>query len=199
MGRIKWFIPVSSPANTVEVVCLITFTRATKNPASLTRNFPGSKIRVSSFPYSLQNLLKRADSIVKGMLQHSRSGDGKKEPTDLNALADEYFRLAYHGLRAKDKSFNATMETDFDPNLPEVNVVPQDIGRVLLNLITNAFHAVNDRKASATEGYQPSVRVRTRKTNDGVEISVRDNGGGIPESIREKMRLSASGMAAIRL
>jgi signal transduction histidine kinase len=130
---------------------------------------------------------KRADSIVKGMLQHSRSGDGKKEPTDLNTLAEEYLRLAYHGLRAKDKSFNATMETDFDPGLPKLNVIPQDIGRVLLNLITNAFHAVNDQKASAPEGYKPTVWVKTRKTKNGVEISVRDNGGGIPASIRDKI------------
>ena len=130
---------------------------------------------------------KRADSIVKGMLQHSRSGDGKKEPTDLNALADEYLRLAYHGLRAKDKSFNATMETDFDPDLPKIAIVPQDIGRVLLNLITNAFHAVNERKNSAPEGYEPTVVVKTRKTTSGVEVSVRDNGGGIPEDIRDKI------------
>jgi signal transduction histidine kinase len=130
---------------------------------------------------------KRADSIVKGMLQHSRSGDGKKEPTDLNALADEYLRLAYHGLRAKDKSFNACMETDLDPGLPEVNVVPQDIGRVLLNLITNAFHAVSDRKRKVPEGFEPTVWVSTRKTDKGVEISVRDNGGGIPEEIRDKI------------
>jgi signal transduction histidine kinase len=120
------------------------------------------------------------------MLQHSRSGDGKKEPTDLNALADEYFRLAYHGLRAKNKTFNANMETDFDPNLPKVDVIPQDIGRVLLNLITNAFHAVSERKEKEP-GYEPIVWVNTRKTTDGVEISVRDNGGGIPEAIRDKI------------
>ena len=130
---------------------------------------------------------KRADSIVKGMLQHSRSGDGKKEPTNLNVLSDEYLRLAYHGLRAKDKSFNAAMETNFDPNLPEIPIVPQDIGRVLLNLITNAFHAVGERKKEQPEGYEPTVWVGTRKTEDGVEISVRDNGGGIPDSIREKI------------
>jgi len=141
----------------------------------------------------IQNLEKivhhgqRADSIVKGMLQHSRSGDGKKEPTDLNALADEYFRLAYHGLRAKDKSFNAAMETDFDPDLPEISIIPQDIGRVLLNLITNAFHAVSERKLKEPEGYEPTVWVQTRKTEGGIALSVRDNGGGIPENIREKI------------
>jgi signal transduction histidine kinase len=141
----------------------------------------------------IQNLEKivhhgrRADSIVKGMLQHSRSGDGKKEPTDLNALADEYLRLAYHGLRAKDKSFNAVMETDFDPDLPQVNVIPQDIGRVLLNLITNAFHAVSEQKKKEPGNYDPTVRVTTRKTAGGLEISVRDNGGGIPDAIRDKI------------
>ena len=141
----------------------------------------------------IQNLEKivhhgrRADSIVKGMLQHSRSGDGKKEPTDLNALADEYLRLAYHGLRAKDKSFNAKMETDFDKSFHKVEVIPQDIGRVLLNLITNAFHAVKERSQKESQGYEPTVWVGTRKTEKGVEISVRDNGGGIPEEIREKI------------
>jgi signal transduction histidine kinase len=130
---------------------------------------------------------KRADSIVKGMLQHSRSSDGKKEPTDLNALADEYLRLAYHGLRAKEKSFNAVMETDYDDAIGEVKVVPQEIGRVLLNLITNAFHAVTDRKAKEPDGYEPTVWVKSRSTENGVEISVRDNGGGIPEEIRDKI------------
>ncbi|MEJ2162919.1 MAG: ATP-binding protein, partial [Robiginitalea sp.] len=130
---------------------------------------------------------KRADSIVKGMLQHSRSGDGKKEPTDLNKLADEYLRLAYHGLRAKDKSFNAAMETDFDPELPRVDVVPQDIGRVLLNLLTNAFHAVSQHKDIAQKGYEPTVWIKTKKAKNGVEITVEDNGGGIPAAIREKI------------
>ena len=130
---------------------------------------------------------QRADSIVKGMLQHSRSSDGNKEPTDLNALADEYLRLAYHGLRARDKGFNASMVTEFDQDLPGVEVVPQDIGRVLLNLLTNAFHAVSERKKGAPEGFEPTVTVRTRKTGKGVEIQVADNGNGIPKSIREKI------------
>ena len=130
---------------------------------------------------------QRADSIVKGMLQHSRSGDGKKEPTNLNALADEYLRLAYHGLRAKDKSFNATLETNFDPSVKKVNVVPQDIGRVLLNLFTNAFHAVKERSQKEQEGYTPTVSVKTQKTKSGVEITVSDNGGGIPKNIKEKI------------
>ena len=129
----------------------------------------------------------RAGNIVKGMLQHSRSSDGKKEPTNLNALADEYLRLAYHGLRARDKSFNVSVETDFETDLPEANVVPQDIGRVLLNLLTNAFHAVSDRKKVAPEGYEPTVRVKTKITDNRVEITVRDNGGGIPDKIKDKI------------
>ncbi|WP_445381555.1 ATP-binding protein [Robiginitalea sp. IMCC43444] len=130
---------------------------------------------------------KRADGIVKGMLQHSRSGNSAKEPTNLNALADEYLRLAYHGLRAKDKSFNATLETDFDPAVKKVNLVPQDIGRVLLNLYTNAFHAVDERKQKEKKDYTPTVSVKTQKTKEGVEITVSDNGDGIPDNIREKI------------
>jgi signal transduction histidine kinase len=130
---------------------------------------------------------KRADSIVKGMLQHSRSSDGKKEPTDLNVLADEYLRLAYHGLRARDKGFDASMETDFDPALPKIEVIPQEIGRVLLNLLTNAFHAVNERKTKEPDGYEPTVWVKTQKIDQGVEITVRDNGAGIPEAIQDKI------------
>jgi signal transduction histidine kinase len=130
---------------------------------------------------------KRADGIVKGMLQHSRSGDGKKEPTDLNALADEYLRLAYHGLRAKDKSFNAAMETDFDPDVGKISVVPQELGRVILNLLTNAFYAVNEKKKEGITGYEPTVKIRTHKTKQGVDIHVTDNGNGIPEKVREKV------------
>jgi len=95
---------------------------------------------------------KRADAIVKGMLQHSRSSSGVKEPTDINTLCDEYLRLSYHGLRAKDKSFNARFESEFDSSLPKINVVPQDIGRVVLNLINNAFYACADRSRSARRG-----------------------------------------------
>src|SRR5438552_6462632 len=106
---------------------------------------------------------KRADAIVKGMLQHSRSSSGVKEPTDINALADEYLRLAYHGLRAKDKSFNATMKTDYDDAIGNINIVPQDIGRVILNLITNAFYAVTEKKNQQPEGFDPTVTVSTIK------------------------------------
>jgi signal transduction histidine kinase len=130
---------------------------------------------------------KRADAIVKGMLQHSRSNSGQKEPTDLNAMADEYVRLAYHGLRAKDKSFNARIDTDYDASLPPVNVVPQDIGRVVLNLLNNAFYAVAEKLRTHPQDYVPTVEVRTTRTEKGIEISVRDNGNGIPESVKDKI------------
>jgi signal transduction histidine kinase len=130
---------------------------------------------------------KRADGIVKGMLQHSRSSDGKKEPADLNNLVDEYLRLAYHGMRAKDKSFNIALQTDLEDSIGSIDLVPQDIGRVLLNLLNNAFHAVNERKASAPDGYEPTIWIQTKKEGSGVEIVVRDNGGGIPEKIRDKV------------
>jgi signal transduction histidine kinase len=144
---------------------------------------------------------KRADAIVKGMLQHSRAGTAKKEPTDINALADEYLRLSYHGLRAKDKSFNAVMQTDFDESIGKINIVPQDIGRVLLNLYNNAFYACTERsrsiersrsavmeKAKKQPGnYEPTVSVSTKKRGDNIELTVRDNGNGIPEKITDKI------------
>ncbi len=144
---------------------------------------------------------KRADAIVKGMLQHSRSSSGTKEPTDINKLADEYLRLAYHGLRAKDKSFNAKLVTDFDENIGKINLVPQDIGRVVLNLITNAFYACTERTRDASddrkktadnhseneEEYEATVSVITRVVNDKVEIIVRDNGNGIPQDAVDKI------------
>lgn len=130
---------------------------------------------------------KRADSIVKGMLQHSRSSSNIKEPTDINALADEYVRLAYHGLRAKDKSFNASIITDFDDCVDQLNVVPQDIGRVMLNLITNAFYAVHERSKQDNADYQATVTVRTKKNGNKVDMHVADNGYGIPDAIKEKI------------
>ncbi|MEI6087424.1 MAG: ATP-binding protein [Bacteroidota bacterium] len=130
---------------------------------------------------------KRADAIVKGMLQHSRSSNGKKEPTDVNALADEYLRLAYHGLRAKDKSFNATMITHFEPTLGKANLVPQDIGRVILNLITNAFYVVNEKKKREAADYEPTITINTTKSSKNILISVRDNGNGIPKNILDKI------------
>jgi len=130
---------------------------------------------------------KRAADIVKGMLQHSRSSSGVKEPTDINALADEYLRLAYHGLRAKDKSFNATMKTDFDKSIGNINIIPQDIGRVILNLINNAFYAVNEKARQNITEYEPTVSVSTKKEGNKVLISVKDNGNGIPDKIKEKI------------
>ena len=134
---------------------------------------------------------KRADAIVKGMLQHSRRSNGIKEPTDINALCDEYLRLSYHGLRAKDKSFNATMKTDFDESIEKINIIPQDVGRVILNLITNAFYAVTEKKTlRQTQGdndYEPTVTVCTKKLTDKVEIRVIDNGNGIPQKILDKI------------
>jgi signal transduction histidine kinase len=137
---------------------------------------------------------KRADAIVKGMLQHSQTSKGKKEPTDINALCDEYLRLSYHGLRAKDKSFNATMKTDFDDSIGKINIIPQDIGRVVLNLITNAFYAVDEKKKAcqaelveAGKVYDPTVSVSTKKVGDKLFISVTDNGNGIPKNIVNKI------------
>lgn len=130
---------------------------------------------------------KRADAIVKGMLLHSRGSSGQKEPTDLNALADEYLRLAYHGLRAKDKSFNAKFEMDFDPGMGKITVVPQDIGRVILNLLTNAFYVVSEKKKRLGDAFEPVVSIQTKKTDSVVEIRVTDNGDGIPAKIIEKI------------
>jgi two-component system NtrC family sensor kinase len=130
---------------------------------------------------------KRADAIVKGMLQHSRTSSGQKALNDLNTLADEYLRLAYHGLRAKDKDFNADLITRFDEKLPKVNVSPQDIGRVMLNLFNNAFYAVNQKSKTAGADYKPTVEVKTSATDEQVQISVKDNGNGIPHAIKDKI------------
>jgi signal transduction histidine kinase len=143
---------------------------------------------------------KRAGDIVKGMLQHSRSSSATKEPTDINKLADEYLRLAYHGLRAKDKTFNATMKADFDENIGSINIIPQDIGRVILNLITNAFYACNERSRSVVNeknkqniaGYEPTVTISTSSVQPpsggrSVQIKVSDNGDGIPQKVLDKI------------
>lgn len=130
---------------------------------------------------------KRADSIVKGMLMHSRTGNGQKESVDINALADEYMRLAYHGLRAKDKSFNATLEKDFQTEEMMAKVMPQDFGRVLLNIFNNAFYAVAQRAKQEGEGYRPTVWLSSRLDNSTVEIRIKDNGTGIPDSVRAKI------------
>ncbi|HEX5667988.1 MAG TPA: ATP-binding protein, partial [Chitinophagaceae bacterium] len=141
---------------------------------------------------------KRADAIVKGMLQHSQKGSGVKEPTNINAMANEYVRIAYHGLKAKDKSFHATLKTEFDETIGKVNIIPQDIGRVLLNLVNNAFYAVDEKKKQLGDGYEPEVTVRTKLINaqdnpsirqsvNLLMISVRDNGNGIPPEIQKKI------------
>ncbi|MCP9750678.1 two-component sensor histidine kinase [Ferruginibacter sp. HRS2-29] len=155
---------------------------------------------------------KRADAIVKGMLQHSRSSSGQKELTDINALCDEYLRLSYHGLRAKDKSFNATLKTDFDQSIGKINIIPQDMGRVVMNLLTNAFYAVNlrgfqnpggllstsgrlnesntpglEENPGGLEVYEPTVSIHTKKKDHSIEITIEDNGTGIPQEIIEKI------------
>lgn len=135
---------------------------------------------------------KRADGIVKGMLQHSRSSSGKKEKTDLNQLVDEYLRLSYHGLKAKDKSFNAEFTSDLDPNVPMLDLIPQDIGRVVLNLINNAFYAVNEKRLSLQkegekEVYKPKVTVSTKKSGKKVIVKIQDNGKGMPDEVKEKV------------
>ena len=130
---------------------------------------------------------KRADAIVKGMLMHSRTSTGQKEPTDINALADEYLRLSYHGLRAKDKSFMANFKTDFDPAVQKINIIPQDIGRVILNLFTNAFYSVTEKRKQLNGDYEPLVMVTTKMADGKVELKVKDNGIGIPQKVLDKI------------
>ena len=130
---------------------------------------------------------KRADAIVKGMLQHSQTSTGQKELTNINKLADEYLHLSYHGFRGKDKSFNTTLKTDYDEGIGKINVIPQDIGRALLNLMNNAFYAAGDKNKNAPEGYEPTVSITTKKTDHQVEIKIADNGNGIPQKIVDKI------------
>jgi signal transduction histidine kinase len=129
---------------------------------------------------------RQKSQLIQSEKMASLAGPGKKEPTDINALADEYLRLSYHGLRAKDKNFNAEMKMDFDENIGKINIIPQDIGRVLLNLFNNAFYAVNEQKSRNLISYQPTVCVTSKKSNDKIEIIVRDNGNGIPQKIADK-------------
>jgi signal transduction histidine kinase len=153
-------------------------------------NKEGAEELINDIQQNTEKILhhgKRADAIVKSMLQHSRQSSGKKEPTDINALCDEYLRLSYHGLRAKDKNFNAEIKTDFDPSVGKINIVSQDIGRVLLNLFNNAFYAVSKRQVAQGKEYEPSVSVTTKKSGNSVLITVRDNGDGIPENIMDKI------------
>ncbi len=137
---------------------------------------------------------KRADAIVKNMLQHSRSSSSQREPTNINTLADEYLRLSYHGMRAKDKTFEARTQTDFDKSIGKINIIPQDIGRVLLNLYNNAFYAVNKKKKQQAENlpagqadYEPTVSIKTKKLDGKIEVSVKDNGNGIPQKVVDKI------------
>ncbi len=132
---------------------------------------------------------KRADSIVKSMLQHSRNSSGQKELTDINTLVDECLRLSYHGMRAKDKSFNAKTESDFDPSLPPINIAAQDIGRVVLNLLTNAFYSVMQKQKKNVQGYEAVVSVSTEKINDKIAIKVKDNGSGVSQKALDKIFL----------
>ena len=163
-------------------------------------NFDEAKVIAVDVKQNLEKINhhgKRADGIVKSMLQHSRSSSGQKELTDINVLCDEYLRLSYHGLRAKDKSFNAKFETDFDSTLEKIYVIPQDVGRVILNLINNAFYAVTEKKKKLTyQNYEPTVTVSTKELNvhaadplgrRKVQISIKDNGGGIPDEVRDKI------------
>lgn len=139
---------------------------------------------------NLQKILhhgKRADGIVKGMLMHSRTNKGEKEATDINELVEEYLRLAFHGSRAKDKSFNVKLETHYDEAIGKLEIVPQDIGRVILNLITNAFHAVSEKKKKEPVTYQPTVSVKTQKWSDQILITIADNGDGIPKEVVNKI------------
>jgi signal transduction histidine kinase len=129
----------------------------------------------------------RADAIVRGMLQHSRSGGDERIPTNIKTLADEYLRLSFHGMRARDKAFQSDFVTEFDESLPKLNVIPQDLGRVFLNLINNAFYAVNERRQIEGPDFKPQVRIKIERVDDKVEVRVIDNGNGIPESVAEKI------------
>jgi signal transduction histidine kinase len=163
------------------------------------RNFEEVKTIASGVKQNLEKILhhgKQADGIVKGMLQHSRSSTSQKELTDINKLADEYLRLCYHGLRAKDQSFNVLLNTEYDESIKKINIIPQDIGRVILNLITNAFYAVAEKKKQQPEarlndevgqGYEPTVSFSTKSIGDKVEIKVADNGKGIPQKVLDKI------------
>ncbi len=153
-------------------------------------NYPEVKNLADNLEGNMEKITlhgKRADAIVKSMLQHSRPSSGQKEPTDINALADEYFRLSYHGIRARDKSFNAALHTEFDKSIGNINIISQDIGRVLLNIYNNAFQAVAEKKREQPLGFDPRVTVSTKKLSDFVEIRITDNGNGIPEKILNKI------------
>ena len=142
---------------------------------------------------------KRADSIVKGMLLHSRGATGEKTPTDINDLLEQYVNLAYHGMRAQNKDFNITIERDYDKSIDKINVVPQDISRVFLNIINNGCYAANDKKKNSGDDFSPTIKVSTKNLKDKVEIRISDNGNGIPEKILKIKSFSLSSQQSRRV
>jgi two-component system NtrC family sensor kinase len=130
---------------------------------------------------------KRADAIIKGMLQHSRSNSGQKELTDINTLAEEYLRLSYHGFRAKENSFNAIIHIELDKQISSISVVSSDLGRVFLNLFNNSFYAMNDKTKQNPEGYHPEISIQTKMTGNKIEIRIKDNGNGIKQKLLDKI------------
>jgi two-component system NtrC family sensor kinase len=145
---------------------------------------------ISDLKQNLQKIVfhgKRADSIVKGMLLQSRAAPGEKQPTDINKLVEEFFTLAYHGMRAKDPGFNCLMDKQLSPGLPLVKIVPQDVSRVILNIFNNSFYAVDEKSKSEDKTYRPTVSIATKQVNGEIVVTIRDNGKGIPEDIKEKI------------
>jgi len=182
---------IQNPLNFVNNFSEVSYELMDEMNAEITKgDMIAAKAIASDIQQNLEKIAthgKRADAIVKSMLQHSSSSSGIKEPTNINALADEYLRLAYHGLRAKDISFNASMKTDFDETIGSIDIISQDIGRVILNLITNAFYAVTEKRKLGLEAYEPTVTVSTKKLKDHVEVRVSDNGNGIPPGLVDKI------------
>jgi signal transduction histidine kinase len=145
---------------------------------------------IASLTSNLQKIRehgKRADSIVRGMLAHSRGVSGQRETADLNALIAEAVNLAYHGLRAQDSSFNIALENSYDQTIPPVSIVSQDLSRVILNIVNNAFYAAHQKKLKLGETFRPAVRITTRNAGDCIEIRIRDNGTGIPKDAVSKI------------
>ncbi len=182
---------IQNPLNFVNNFSEVSMELVDEMEAELAKGDTGEAIAIAAdIKQNLEKIIhhgKRADGIVKGMLQHSRASSSTKELTDINKLADEYLRLAYHGLRAKDKSFNAELITHFEEGIPEINVVPQDIGRVLLNMFNNAFYAVSQKQKTAGDDFKPVVEVITAVNKKHIVIKVKDNGNGIPDAIKDKI------------
>jgi signal transduction histidine kinase len=182
---------IQNPLNFINNFAEVNMELTEEMSADLTENKIDDALALSShIAENMQKIVfhgKRADSIVKNMLQHSRKSSGQKEPVDLNALINEYLRLSYHGLRAKDKSFNAAIEANLDASIDKVLLLPQDIGRVLLNLFNNAFYSVMEKKKQLNGTFEPSVNVRTFKSGNFVKIFIHDNGLGIPEKMLDKI------------